>query len=128
MRNRIILGVVVLIAVIGASLWFSGVLSPDTIEPTPEDIRRAASLRPQAPDIAAIYDRACVACHSVVDAKAPLTGHAAAWRARLNERGLDGLLASIHNGFGNMPPMGLCLNCTDEDFTRLIAFMSATEN
>ena len=57
---------------------------------------------------------------------APLTGHSAAWAPRIDQRGMDGLIASIHSGRGTMPSMGYCPDCTDDDFRALIEFM-ATE-
>ncbi|MBI1365573.1 MAG: cytochrome c5 family protein [Alphaproteobacteria bacterium] len=76
--------------------------------------------------LAAIYERSCRNCHSVRETGAPLTGDAPAWRARIEAKGLDGLVASARTGLNAMPPMGLCPDCTDEDFRALIEFM-ATE-
>lgn len=107
-----------------AALWWW--LSGDGAPPEPEasDIIRAETLRPIDPELAAIYERSCMACHALVEAQAPLTGFAPAWAKREKERGAHGLLLSARNGFGNMPAMGLCLDCSDDQLTALIAFMS----
>lgn len=52
-----------------------------------------------------IVDTFCAACHSTGAAGAPKTGDKAAWAGRLG-LGLDGLVASVMNGKGAMPPRG----------------------
>jgi len=75
------------------------------------------------PDMAK-YDKSCKVCHATGAAGAPMTGDAAAWAPRL-AKGMDALLASVHNGFNAMPPKGMCFDCTDADYTALIEYMSA---
>ena len=58
------------------------------------------------------YNRACVACHSTGAANAPKTHDVAAWEPRL-AKGMDA-----------MPPRGMCMDCTPEDYTAIIEFMS----
>jgi cytochrome c5 len=82
------------------------------------------TLRPQQADIAAIYERSCRNCHTVAATGAPLTGNQAAWSPRM-EKGMDALLGSVVNGFGGMPPLGLCMDCDTQQFTALIQFMSS---
>jgi len=57
---------------------------------------------------------------------APLTGDKSAWAPRV-DKGMDVLLGSVVNGFGGMPPFGLCMDCSTEQFTALIQFMAAGE-
>jgi cytochrome c5 len=85
---------------------------------------RAKSMKPHDARLAEIYERACRNCHTVRDAGAPLTGDAKAWAKRL-EQGMDALIAHATQGFKNMPPRGLCPDCTADDYRALIAFMSA---
>lgn len=92
--------------------------------PTDQEVLRAESLRPAAPDLAAKYERACMACHGVRGA-APLTGFAPAWVPRL-AKGEDVLLAHARDGFNGMPAKGLCSDCSDEDLRGLTRFMSQT--
>jgi cytochrome c5 len=84
------------------------------------------SLRPQQPDIAAIYERSCRNCHTVAATGAPLAGDYVAWAPRM-DKGMDVLLQSVINGFGGMPPFALCMDCTPEQFTALIKFMAGGE-
>lgn len=76
----------------------------------------------QAADIEDKYKNSCVFCHASGAAGAPKTGDQAAWAPRL-EKGMDELVASTRNGMGAMPPMGMCNDCTDDDFKALIEFM-----
>jgi len=82
---------------------------------------------PANPDLAAIYLRSCRSCHTVAATGAPLTGDAAAWTPRM-DKGMDAMLDSVINGFGGMPPLGLCMDCTAEQFEALIRFMAGTES
>ncbi|MBR9812663.1 cytochrome c5 family protein [bacterium] len=44
----------------------------------------------------------CAGCHTGGVLGAPKSGDKAAWQPRLNERGVDGLIASVVNGRGQM--------------------------
>ncbi len=90
--------------------------------PTDQEVLRAESLRPAVPELAAKYERSCLACHGVRGA-APLTGFAPAWAPRL-AKGEDVLLAHARDGFNGMPAKGLCSDCSDEDLRGLTRFMS----
>ena len=91
--------------------------------PTPQQIAYAEDVTPSDPILAEKYDRSCRACHSFIDADAPLTGHNAAWKMRLDAKGTDGLLATTRTGLGAMPAKGQCPDCTEADFRALIDFM-----
>ncbi len=69
------------------------------------------------------YNKACAVCHEQGVAGAPKTGDAAAWEPRL-AKGMETLLGSVKNGLNAMPPMGMCFDCTDEEYTALITYMS----
>lgn len=90
--------------------------------PADADVLAADTLRPARPELAAIYERSCIACHGVRSA-APLTGHAASWQPRLAQ-GMDTLLKHTREGLRGMPAMGLCPDCGEQDFRDLITFMS----
>ncbi|MEP0216790.1 MAG: c-type cytochrome [Parasphingorhabdus sp.] len=96
----------------------------ETITATAEDIALAQTLVPDDPALAAKYDRSCRTCHSLVDAKAPLTGHVPDWRVRLDGKASEIVLANIKNGLNAMPPMGLCNDCSDDELIALTDFMS----
>lgn len=116
-----------LLACIGAcSQVASGNAAPETVEPDPSHIALAETLVPSDPDLSAIYERSCRTCHALDGLGAPLTGHSAAWAPRFDERGMEGVIASVRKGRGAMPAMGYCPDCTDDNFRALIEFM-ATE-
>jgi cytochrome c5 len=73
--------------------------------------------------LADIYQRSCRSCHTIAATGAPLTGDAGAWAARM-DRGMDAMVDSVINGSGGMPPLGLCMDCTAEQFEALIRFMA----
>lgn len=125
MRLALAAGGLLFVAALGGALWKAGLFAEaPSSEPGPADIARAESLRPADADLAAIYERSCAACHAFVDAQAPLAGHSAGWAPRLAARGLDGLIISAQQGYGNMPAMGLCNDCSREEMRALIEFMA----
>ena len=94
---------------------------------TPEEraalVAAAETAAPSDPVLAEKYERACKACHADPENAAPLTGDVRAWEQRLNTRGRAGLLESSINGFGGMPPLGACVDCSADDLDQLITFM-----
>ena len=76
-------------------------------------------------DIAAgekIYQSACFACHLSGVAGAPKIDDPAAWEPRLGQ-GMEGLLQSVTNGKGAMPPKGGFAHLTDEEVRNAVGFM-----
>lgn len=73
--------------------------------------------------LAQVYDSSCKLCHANPGAGAPLTGDTNAWAPRVAQ-GAETLLDHAINGYNGMPPMGLCMHCSEEQFLALIAFMS----
>lgn len=76
-----------------------------------------------AQDGKAVYDKACQVCHSMGVAGAPKAFDAAAWESRLGQ-GMDSLVKIVQQGKGAMPPNGMCMDCSDEDFKNAIDYMS----
>tara|TARA_B100001059_G_C17769937_1_gene547775 strand:+ start:58 stop:348 length:291 start_codon:yes stop_codon:yes gene_type:complete len=76
-----------------------------------------------AQDPEAVYAKACSACHSGNLPTAPKRGDKAAWEPRL-AKGTDVLVQSVTNGLNAMPPGGLCMDCTAEDYQAVIKLMS----
>ncbi|MFK7829801.1 MAG: cytochrome c5 family protein [Congregibacter sp.] len=70
------------------------------------------------------YNKSCVVCHGAGVAGAPKIGDAQAWEPRV-AKGADALLASVKGGLNAMPPMGMCFDCSDDEYRELIKFMSA---
>ncbi|WP_444931138.1 c-type cytochrome [Microbulbifer sp. SSSA002] len=89
-------------------------------------IERALTLSPADPEIAEIYTRSCRSCHSTGATTAPLTGDLASWKPRMN-KGVEVLVENAINGFQGMPPLGLCFECSPEQFEQLIVFMATAE-
>ena len=73
-----------------------------------------------------VYDRFCFACHATGVAEAPLFQDAEQWAPRL-EKGMDELVRTSFAGLGAMPPMGTCMNCSEEEMVSAIRYLSATE-
>jgi cytochrome c5 len=80
----------------------------------------SAAAAPRSGD--AVYNSACVACHSSGVAGAPKVGDQAAWSARA-AKGVDGLLSSAISGLNAMPPKGTCAACSDEELKAAIEYM-----
>lgn len=85
---------------------------------------QSRQLRPADTQLAAIYDRSCRSCHTIAATGSPLTGDTLAWSPRL-EKGMPTLLDNVVNGFGGMPPFGMCMDCSAQDFEALINFMAS---
>lgn len=56
----------------------------------------------------------CGACHNVGVLGAPKIG-SGDWAARVNEKGLDTIVANAISGINSMPPRGTCGDCSDEE-------------
>ena len=81
------------------------------------------ALAPSDAALAEIYNRSCRSCHTISATGAPLTGDVAAWSERMN-KGMNTLVDNVVNGFGGMPPYGMCMDCDAEQFEALILFMA----
>ncbi|NWE18163.1 cytochrome c5 family protein [Pseudomonas sp. P7548] len=97
----------------------------DKPKPRPESAS-AATAMPADPALAQVYDTSCKLCHANPASGAPLTGDRSAWSPRVAQ-GADTLLDHSINGYNGMPPMGLCMQCSEEQFLALISFMSGTQ-
>jgi cytochrome c5 len=78
---------------------------------------------PSDPALKSLYIQSCYGCHSTGVASAPRSGNTADWAPRL-QKGMNVLLHNTINGINSMPPKGMCIGCSDEEFTRLILFLS----
>lgn len=99
-------------------------------EVTPEErgaiIAQAEELMPSDTELAEVYEYSCYSCHANPQTGAPLAGDVDAWEPRL-AKGMDVLLDNTINGFEGMPPLGMCMDCTEDQFVALIEFMSGTD-
>ncbi|MBK5512446.1 c-type cytochrome [Pseudomonas sp. TH15] len=78
---------------------------------------------PKDPALAQVYANSCKLCHANPAAGAPMTGDKKAWEPRVLQ-GADTLLDHAINGYNGMPPMGQCVECSEEQFLQLIGFMA----
>jgi len=76
-----------------------------------------------AQDPEAVFNKSCSACHNGQLPMAPKKGDKAAWEPRLAQ-GTDTLVKHVTEGFNAMPPRGLCMDCTAEDYKATIDWMS----
>ncbi|HWU69273.1 MAG TPA: cytochrome c5 family protein [Stenotrophobium sp.] len=81
---------------------------------------------PATPATLKLYNSTCHACHGNPSSGAPQQGDAKAWAPRLAQ-GKDTVLAHVVNGYKGMPPMGMCMQCTEDDFTALVEYMSGSK-
>ena len=87
---------------------------------------KAKQIPPPPPEIAAVFERSCKSCHNTGAGGAPRTGHPQDWEPRLFQ-GLDVLLDHTISGYKGMPPMGMCMDCSEEQFIALIEYMAGQE-
>ncbi len=72
-----------------------------------------------------IYNKFCFSCHAAGVAGAPMLGDAEAWSI-LAAKGSDLLLLSTVEGMPpGMPPMGMCMACSEEELTAAIEYIIA---
>jgi cytochrome c5 len=76
-----------------------------------------------AQDPEAVFNRSCGACHNGQLPMAPKKGDVAAWAPRL-QLGMPTLVKHVTEGFNAMPPRGICMDCTAEDYQAVIEWMS----
>lgn len=69
-----------------------------------------------------IYSTKCQACHASGMMGAPLPG-APVWQTRIEEIGLDQIVAHAINGFNSMPAKGMCMECSDADIRATVEYM-----
>lgn len=69
-----------------------------------------------------VYQAACFACHGTGALDAPKP-NSADWKPRLAQ-GFDVLLKHSIEGFNNMPAMGTCTSCSEDEIAAAIRFMT----
>lgn len=89
----------------------------------------AASTSSTAPAAAvrsgeAVYNAACMACHTSGAAGAPKLGDKAAWSPRIGQ-GAATLVQHALQGFKGMPAKGGCTNCSDAEIKAAVEYLTA---
>jgi cytochrome c5 len=69
-----------------------------------------------------IYRDFCAVCHSGGWQGAPIANEASEWAERVSA-GADAMFKNAKQGLNAMPPMGTCVDCTDEELKSAIAEM-----
>tara|TARA_R110002072_G_scaffold5527_3_gene35337 strand:+ start:23722 stop:24030 length:309 start_codon:yes stop_codon:yes gene_type:complete len=69
------------------------------------------------------WQRSCALCHVDGNGGAPRVGDVEAWQPRLAQSN-EAILRHTVEGFGRMPPLGYCMDCTEQDFLILTKFMA----
>lgn len=69
------------------------------------------------------WQRSCALCHVDGNGGAPRVGDREAWQPRLAQS-TETLLLHTVQGFGRMPPLGYCMDCSQQDFLILTEFMA----
>ncbi|WP_367104524.1 cytochrome c5 family protein [uncultured Psychrobacter sp.] len=77
-----------------------------------------------AADTATLYDNSCAACHDSGALGALKKGDSAAWQQLIKQKGMPALVKSVKGGLLQMPAGGLCDSCSDDDYRKLIDYMS----
>ncbi|MGP4973626.1 c-type cytochrome [Psychrobacter alimentarius] len=77
-----------------------------------------------AANIATTYDNSCAACHDSGALNAIKKGDSAKWQQLMKQKSMPALINSVKNGMTQMPAGGLCNNCSDDDYRKLIEYMS----
>lgn len=72
-----------------------------------------------------IYSAVCASCHAAGVLGAPALGDEATWGQRLDELGLNGLVANAINGKGAMPPRGGDMSLSDNAVQNVVIYMLA---
>jgi cytochrome c5 len=69
-----------------------------------------------------IYKASCSACHATGVLGAPKFG-TNEMQLRVDEKGMETILANAINGINAMPPRGTCNSCSDEEIQASIDYM-----
>jgi len=83
----------------------------------------ASTAMPADAKLAKLYGQTCKACHTSPGSGAPQAGDRAAWNPRMAQ-GMATLLERTVSGYKGMPPLGSCMDCSEQEFEALIRFMS----
>ena len=73
----------------------------------------------------AAFAQSCGRCHVRPGIGVPILGDADEWELR-RRKGFEALVANTVTGIGEMPPLGTCGSCSEDDFRRLVAFIAGS--
>lgn len=76
-----------------------------------------------AQDPETVFNQSCGICHDGQLRTAPQKGDKSAWAPRFDQ-GMDLLVERVISGYSVMPPRGLCMQCTPDDYKAVIEWMA----
>lgn len=123
MTNRIKLNIFRIFVLSTVSFVLTACGSSEDNSATQNPAKAQAQVVPLDANRQGIYDTNCGVCHSMEGSGAPQSGVAADWQDRISA-GMDGMVNKAMDGFQGMPAMGGCFDCTEEDFSHLISYMT----
>jgi len=112
-----------MLAAFSVVLALSGCDSSSSEISSTSPVKDLSQLSPSDPMLKSIYERSCKTCHGLGTPAIPQTGDIEAWEPRMAQ-GMDTLLDHVINGYGGMPPLGMCMDCDADQFESLIEFMA----
>lgn len=74
-------------------------------------------------ELQTIYSQTCANCHESSATGAPVTGDTERWQVVFNKP-FDIILSRVVEGYGGMPPLGQCFQCSADQLGTLIHYMS----
>lgn len=77
-----------------------------------------------AANVADTYNNSCAACHDSGALNAIKKGDSAKWQQLIKQKSMPTLINSVKSGMTQMPTGGLCNSCSDDDYRKLIEYMS----
>lgn len=119
----------VTVLVLGTITWLEGSAEPiasPTVSNRASGLTAGSKAVTLTPTLQAQFDRSCNICHGQGGTGAPLVGDTAAWQPRLDQ-GSKLLMQHTIEGHGGMPPMGMCMECSDTEFKAFIEYMAKAE-
>jgi len=69
------------------------------------------------------WTRSCALCHINGEGGAPVIGDGSQWRDRIAQ-GYRTVMRHVIQGYNQMPPLGYCMACDEDDFRDMTAFMA----
>ena len=70
-----------------------------------------------------VYGQFCFSCHAAGIADAPKFGDTESWRPRIAKGPALLLQSTVEGMTPGMPPMGLCLDCSEQELADAIDYM-----
>ena len=72
------------------------------------------------------FGQICAYCHARAETSAPVIGDTEEWQRRSAD-GFEVLVTNTILGVGNMPPLGTCGYCTEDEIRNLVIVMSGLD-